>query len=315
MKELPDKKVEGKQTLKECVLGRIESTHIKPHSRWHFLYQESFMWSFWLLSIIVGAFATAVILYVMKHRHFAPYFATHDSFFWFVVDALPYIWFILLVLMVLIAVYNIKCTTRGYRHSLPTILFSSLAFSVVIGTVLQSLGFGFAVDRMLGTHMPLYISQQKFDERLWQSPLEGRLIGRQVLSTVAPTSTIVFEDIDGNRWNFCVSELSERERELLASKQMVRMVGTTTVSGAKIFHACGILTWATDNEPTMKRLGEERQEFITRAREHMMHKAAPAILEDRLVAIGMNDSYAVFNSTSTLCAETLMVKRLERMGQ
>jgi hypothetical protein len=270
------------------------------------------MWSLWLLSVLAGALATAVILYVLKYRHFAPYFATHESFFWFMADALPYVWLTLLAVMALVAVYNIKCTNRGYRRSLPVILLSSLALSVGIGAVLQSLGFGFAVDRMLGAHMPLYTSQQKFDERLWQSPMEGRLIGRQVLSTVAPTSTIVFEDIDGNRWNFCVSELSERERELLASEQVVRMIGTTTVSGAKIFHACGILTWATENELTMKRLGEEKREFIARAREHIVHEVSEIVPENRLMAVGMSEEYLKPEDSSTLCAETQMIKRLER---
>ncbi len=314
MNEPKDNKTEIHSTLKAMVLEKCSG--VKPHSRWHFLYHEGFMWALWGLSVLVGALATAVILYVLKYRHFAPYFATHDSFFWFMADALPYIWLSLLFGMVLIAVYNIKCTSRGYRQSLPTILLSSLALSIGIGTVLQGLGFGFTIDRMLGTHMPMYMSQQKFDERLWQSPMEGRLIGRQVLSTVAPTSTIVFEDIDGNRWNFCVSELSERERELLASEQVVRMIGTTTVSGAKIFHACGLLTWMTENEPTMRRLGEEKREFIARARQHMIHRAPDTATEDRLMAVGMSEEYRTPDEDiSTLCAETLMVKRLERIGR
>ncbi len=319
MIEESNKNTEKKQTLKECVFRRIESTDIKPLSRWHFLYQESFMWSLWLLSVLVGALATAVILYVLKNRHFAVYLATHENFFEFIVEVLPYVWFLLLVSMALLAVYNIKCTNRGYRRSLPTILLSSLALSIGIGTVLQTFGFGFTVDRMLGNHMPLYTSQQKFDERLWQAPMEGRLIGRQVLSTVAPTSTIIFEDIDGNRWNFCVSELSERERELLASEQTVRMIGTTTVAGAKIFHACGILSWTTEHEPTMRHLGEEKREFIARARERMVHKILESAPEDRLMAVGMTevDTYAmnVGADSSALCAETLMIRRLERMSR
>ncbi len=313
MNELKDNKAEINSTLKEMVLQKCSG--VKPHSKWHFLYQEGFMWVLWLFSVLVGSLATAVILYVLKIRHFSPYFVTHDSFFWFLADTLPYIWLVLLALMSLVAVYNVKCTNRGYKHPLSLIMLSSLVLSVGIGTILQTFGFGFTVDRMLGNHMPMYISQQKFEQRLWQSPAEGRLIGRQVLSTVAPTSTIVFEDIDGNRWNFCVSELSENERDLLASEKTLRIVGTTTVSGAKIFHACGILSFATVDQ-TMKHLDEERKEFIARAREHiMMRRMSEPVIEEKILSVSMNDESLEAQEINALCPETMMVKRLEKISR
>lgn len=303
--------------LKDSVFERIE--HTEPYSRWHFLYQESFVWLLWLMSILIGAFATAVVLFVMKYRQFALYEATHDNLFTFIVSALPYIWFAVFACMTLVAVYNMKCTKRGYRYSVPVILLSSLGFSVIGGVVLQSFGLGFAVDHMLGQRVPMYTSQEKLEKFVWQAPEEGRLIGRQVLSTVAPTSTIIFEDIEGNRWNFCVEELSERDLEILASERLVRIVGTTTDETMKRFHACGAFSWLHDKDVSMQTLMNQRQDFLEQAHRHMLRAHERLELFEDKIAFDLDgdnergERYIPSLNTDDfgLCAETMAVKRIE----
>ena len=129
-------------------------------------------------------------------------------------------------------------------------------------------GFGYAIDHKLGKEMDMYMSQEKMEMKLWQTPTDGRLIGRQVLSTVIPTSTVVFEDSTGVRWNLDVSELTPMDLNLLSSERMVRVLGTTSNISTKQFHACGAFPWMLDKPMKIKELSAERQAFVDRVYKH-----------------------------------------------
>ncbi|MCA9362243.1 hypothetical protein KC906_02620 [Candidatus Kaiserbacteria bacterium] len=290
--------------LKEVVFDRIEHEKVCPHSRWFFHSRECIVWFFWFLSVLVGALAVAVSLFVVVHGQYALYEATHDNFITFLVDALPYLWISIFGLMVFVAVYNLRHTKHGYRHPLWMIMASSIVLSFAGGSALQFFGFGYTIDDILGERMALYVSQKKFEQQLWQDPDDGRLLGRQVYSTLAPTSTVVFEDFGGRRWSLNVSELHPRDRELLATQQTVRLLGKVTAPKLALFHACVVHPWMIDAKVTAKDMSLEREVFIERVYDH-------ASKEARLL---IPDVSPVFASSSlsheSVCASLAVVRRM-----
>lgn len=297
--------------LKQLLFERIEQEHVEPRSRLFFHSQECFIWLLWLFSVVVGAFAVAISLFVVSHRQYALYEATHDNFFTYLVDVLPYLWIVVFGLMVAGAVFNLRHTRSGYRYPIWKLILSSLVLSFAGGSALQFFGLGYTVDRIIGQQMPVYVSQEKLEMRLWQDPEEGRLLGQQVYTTVSPTTTVIFEDANGTRWQLTVVDLLEEDRQLLGTEGRVRVLGQRMGSQPHVFHACGVFPWMVGRSVTMSDMNRERQAFMQRVYEQK-HRA-----EERLAALEEQafSSSSEERSDMGVCAELAAVKRIERSWQ
>lgn len=292
------------QSLKNTLLERIEAEQVCPRSRMFFRGRECLVWFLWSISVVVGAFAIAVSLFVVTHRQYELYEATHDNFFTFMVEMLPYLWIVVFGLMVYVAVYNLRHTKHGYRYPLWMILASSVVLSFAGGSALQFFGFGYSIDNVLGRNMEMYMSQDKLEQKMWQAPSEGRLLGKQVFTTLSPEEFVVFEDATGQRWRMDVSELQSRDMELLASEKTVRMLGLTKNNELFIFHACGALPWMIEREVTVDDMNRERKAFLQRVYSHSLR-------EDERSALLEGETFA---STSlpkrSVCADLTAMRRM-----
>jgi hypothetical protein len=226
--------------LKQALYDRIEAEKVCPKSKIFFRSRECLVWLVWVISIVLGAFSVAVSLFVVTHGQYSFYEATHENFLTFMVETLPYIWIIAFGLLIIIAIYNLRHTAHGYKYPVWVIISSSLVLSFAGGSAMQFFGLGYKIDNILGKNMDMYMSQDKLERFMWQKPMDGRLVGRQVLSTVSPTSTVIFEDQGGQRWRLNISDLKQEEIERLASEESVRLLGKPVNPEMFIFHACGV---------------------------------------------------------------------------
>lgn len=297
--------IDTKKSLKDNVFDEIETKNVCPKSRWFFGCRECLFWTLWFMSVFVGALAVAVCYYVLDHGQFFLHEATHANFVTFLFETLPYLWIVVFGTMLLIAIYNIKYTKRGYKYPLWQIVLSSIALSLIGGSALNALGFGYKVDATLGKNMPQYMSQEKLERKLWLSPENGRLLGRQLESTNEPMHMVIFEDVTGNRWAMITEELHERDRELLNSQGNVRVIGEAVPGMPEHFHACGVFPWVLDNKMPREELNKERKAFIDRVYNHMLQVEERAELLEE-------ETYATTSpETMMRCAEIAMVKKLE----
>lgn len=306
MKESPS------QTLRERVLSCIDNERVCPRDRFFFLCYDSIVWLLWGMSVVVGALAVAVALFVVTESRTRLFLVTHDSFWSFFLDVAPYVWIVVFGVMSLFAIVNLRHTKRGYRYTVVQLLASSVILSLAGGAVLQLVGFGHGLDTALGKRVPMYVSQDKFEKRLWLMPDEGRLIGRQVMATLAPTSTVIFEDISGARWTVTVTDLSPYDIALLASEATVRMVGTSSDSIGRRFHACGTLPDGV-GETSVESLLREHQAFVERMYTHVpKEQPTPdrALYETDGTDMLPNDERVV-RETPSPCATVPMLRRIE----
>ncbi len=307
--ELPKDKV----PLKDSVIGRLAAENVTPRSRWFFRSRECVVWFLWLLSVLIGSLVVGVLLFLMTYRQYALYEATHDSFLSFLISTLPFLWIVTFLALVLTAIYNLRHTKRGYRYPLWTLMLTSVALSGVGGALLHVSGQGYALDRYLGEQLAAYTSEVKKEKQLWQQPEQGRLLGQSILETVAPTSTIVFEDSLGGRWRVEISDLSDEELLLLNSKELVRMFGQPINLSAKVFHACGVFPWLLHDAMPSKQLAHERQVFLDKSMSYI--KEADRRTNDREMQLKLNRETDAL-PTETICAEMMPVKRVrERMQE
>jgi len=297
----------NKKNLKDTLLSRIEAEDVRPHSRMFFRSRECAIWALWFASVVVGALAVAISVFVVTHRQYGLYEATHENWFTFMVEVLPFIWVIVFGLMAFLAVYNIKHTKRGYRYSIVTVLASSIVLSFAGGSALQFFGLGYSIDAILGDQMPTYMSQEKIEHQLWQQPAEGRLIGRQVAATVATSSVVVFQDTAGSRWRIEIQELLPADIQLLASGENVRLLGQNMNEQAKVFHACGVFPWMMHREVTMQQMSEQRESFLVRVKElaERTEGSINNLEKDLFVATGGIDK-----KTMPVCANIAAMRRV-----
>ena len=295
------------ESIRDRVFSTIEEKKVAPTPCYVFWCQNSAMWLVWLLTVLLGALATAVLLFTSTYRYYDIYEAMHDNFVTFFLQALPVLWILAFVVLMFVAMRGMRATRRGYRLSPLVVGGSSVGVSVLLGVVASSLGFGFVVDKTLGEYAPMYHSQAEREQAMWQQPEQGRLIG--VVDTTAATSDTytTFIDSVGVAWVINTAELRPRDKELLASQQTVRVLGKEMVAKSDYFHACGVFPWQLDKKHAMRDLSANRKEHIERIYAHS-YTAADRVEELEQVAF---DQASADNVPSMkICAEIAAVRRV-----
>jgi hypothetical protein len=237
-------------------------------------------------------------------HQYALYEATHENFFTFFVEALPYLWILAFLVMVGVAVVNLRHTKRGYRKPVWFILASSVVLSFAGGSALQFFGLGNVIDHELGERIEAYRSMGKYEAQLWQAPEEGRLLGVQIYSTTEPEKTMIFRDVAGKQWVVNVAELHPEELEQLASGRSMRLIGVELPGPSPVFHSCGAFGWMYTSEMTTEQHRLEREKFVVRMYEHNRLEQ-----DRRLVAEQTSFASTTLGATS-VCADLAVVERL-----
>lgn len=249
--------------IKENVLDRLEREGITPHSRLYWLSYEYAFWAAWLLSVVLGAVALAILSFTSFYIGYSLYEATHKSFLTFFIDTLPYLWVFAFMALILVAYFNFRNTRRGYKYPLYLVVGSSFGFSVVGAVVLHSLGAGYYLDRYMGERFETYQSRAEYETQMWQNPLAGRMLGAAKAMAEEDLKQVRFVDVKNEEWDITITELRPKDSELLLSGHKVRMlVATTTEDVRNGMVACAVFPWILDAAPGVERWRAERKNFV-----------------------------------------------------
>lgn len=304
--EIKQNTKEHKSALSDAVLERIEKERVQPCSKLRFACIHAGVWLGWGLSVVFGAMSVAVLIYVGDHARFALYEATHETPVSFFIEVLPYMWIVTFLAMAAFGYYNMRHTKSGYRYPMWHLLASSVVFSLLGGFVMHVFGAGYIIDTQIGKRMPTtYTSLEQSEYQMWQMPSEGRLVGVFTTMDEDDSELYVFTDEGGDRWKVEAVELRGPDRELLVSGGRVRVLGTTTDTEKRLFHACGVFPWMYDKNVTANDMKKDRKLFIEKMHEHMEEGSQLEVLEE--VVFG-TDQGAPFRRG--LCRELTVMKRL-----
>lgn len=255
--------------LKSQILNKIENESLTPRSRWFFSTQEGMVWALWVGSVILGALAVAVTLFVLVSRHYALYEATHDSFLTYLVEFIPYLWIAVFAVMAALAVYNLRHTKTGYKYPLWKIFGSSFLLSVIGGFALHLAGVGFMLDHQIGRFTSQYQSQDKLEQRLWQNPEQGRLVGYKMEEDEPVAGVINFMDVNGVLFKTNIEELQPIDSILLDEGERVKMLGRIVPGPEPEFHACAVFPLLSEEEHSISELIELRDEMRAKIQRHI----------------------------------------------
>jgi hypothetical protein len=163
--------------LGDRIIKTIKETHLKPKPRWHFLLKNKFIWSLGVFSLLIGATAMSVILYLLNNDNLSLHRSVGESFVAWLLLSLPYFWLIFLALFIWLLYYNIKHTSRGYRYHPILIIAGAILISIFLGSIFFALGMGKKIDSILGERAPLYDVMFNPQIEMWSRPHHGRLSG------------------------------------------------------------------------------------------------------------------------------------------
>jgi hypothetical protein len=247
--------------LQTAVMERITSGDVCPRSRGWFTCLECFVYTFWFISVLVGAVALAVLFYIVVHGWYSFYELTGMSRMGLVLAYLPLFWVVILVATVALAYKNFRRTRRGYRYPVWLVLVACIGMSFIGGAALYWLGVGQLVDTELGERMPaMYESYVQSEAKFWDQPHDHRWYG-----TLASTSAgWMLTDRSGAEWMVNFAHIPLAAAAVPHDGALVYLLGTSTKPG--VVTACAVTRWPADAVRTTERLAHNR--FLLRAQLH-----------------------------------------------
>jgi len=153
--------------LKNSILHKIKEGEIQQTSRWYFVTRDYVFYVVAILTTVLGALATAALLFTMLEEH-APHVRDLPrgeywrSFF----DTMPWVWFGLFILLGILAWLNYKNTRRAYRQHNTLVVSVVLLLSVLGGAVLFELGVGRKLEEGARRHVPMYEQRAEYRENM-----------------------------------------------------------------------------------------------------------------------------------------------------
>jgi hypothetical protein len=259
MNTMDNEPLSGSDRIAGAVLRRIREESIEPRPRWHFLMREGVIWALGAVSIVVGALAVAGILFELRFAAWDLYLATHESFFDFVFDALPFVWLVLFGLFGTAVCLSVRHTRRGYRYPPAILIGGSFVASCVVGSAIFLVGAGRFVDESLGRLVPLHQPLFERERMLWSSTEKGRISG--VVIDAPREGYMGIEGPDRVLYRVDMSGFEPIERTYVRAGDHVRVIGVPTSTPEAMF-GCAVFIRPDDVLMRAARIPESAPEFI-----------------------------------------------------
>ncbi len=205
------------------LLAKIKGEKISPRPRWQFLLKNYVVWLAGLVSLLIGAAAISVMIYLFKFNDWEIYDQTKKSFLEFFVLTLPYFWIIFLSLFIFIISYNFKHTKKGYRYSIILLGGASIMLSVFLGAIFYVAGLGEKLDNILGSGAPFYDQVINRHIDFWSQPSEGRLSG--LVIGLTEDGKFILIDRGQEEWLVSVENSKPFSGTIIVIGQPIRLLG------------------------------------------------------------------------------------------
>ncbi len=223
--------------LSDKILDTIKDQGLKPAPKFNFQLKNLALWALFGLSILVGALAVGVSIFMLANQEWDLYSRVTGNPLAFLIFVLPYFWLVVLALFITFAFYNYHQTKFGYRLSSARLLVIYLLAVLALGLGAYRLGLGHRLNSLFDEQLPGYASLN-YENQLWQKADQGLLAGEIVTSTA---TGFILSDLDGNHWQVNSLTALLNNGATLAVGEKIKIIGTR--SGANQFMAQEIRPW------------------------------------------------------------------------
>ncbi|MFC1810590.1 hypothetical protein ACFLZH_03760 [Patescibacteria group bacterium] len=209
------------------ILDKIDIAKIKPRPKWQFILGHVAIWALFAASILFGSAAVSLGLHKL--------FILND---WGIMGKLPggpvagflvilpYLWILVLGLMIFVASKIFTQTEKGYKVSPWIVVIASIAISMILGSILFASRTAEGMENFMRHNVKPYDQYQEFREKVWHAPEAGILPGRIV--DVRGDVMIILNDLSGKKWEVDISEAQMPPRMKLVEGEVIVAVGEKT---------------------------------------------------------------------------------------
>lgn len=241
--------------LSDQLLQKIKENQFRPIPRWYFFTKNVVFWGFFIVATILGALAFSVILFAVQQTDFQLLSHLSHSPIELVLGILPLIWLVSLVVFLVLSMYSIQYSKRGYKLSFLRLVGYSTALSFVVGTLFFISGGGEALESAFAIRIAQYESIQEKKVELWSKPNEGFLSGEII---EANGEAFQLLDFKGVEWQVLIQEAFIPQMVLIERGERVKLLGQ--MKGENQFKASEIRPWGGPGRPKDKNpSGRKRQ--------------------------------------------------------
>lgn len=222
----------------EKLLQKIREEQAEPAPRWHFAVKNRLVWAAFGLAVVLGALAFSVILFAIQQTEFNIVSHLSHSGLELFLGLLPFFWIALLVVFLLVAMYSVQYSRRGYKFTLARLVGYSAALSILLGTLFFIGGGAQRLEQAFALNVSIYESVQEKKIKLWSMPEEGYLSGEIVETEMG---AFRLKDFQGKEWTVRYEGAFIPPVVLLERGEKVKLVGEVAEEG--VFAASEVRPW------------------------------------------------------------------------
>jgi glucan phosphoethanolaminetransferase (alkaline phosphatase superfamily) len=235
--------MKNEKDLSSKILESIKEKKIKPKPRWEFLIKDYIILASGIISIIIGALAVAVIIFMVLHSNRDLLSFLNNSKLEYFLLSLPYYWFLFFSLFIVLAYFNIKHFKRGYRYTLQSIALISIGLSVILGILFYSVGFGKIIDGVFLKKFPMYKNISHGMPKELIKPENGILAGNVI--KINDLIILLKAEPSNKEWRVFLDSLKQRCVPDYKEGDTIIVMGEIKQEGE--FVAYGIRPWGREN--------------------------------------------------------------------
>ena len=221
--------------ISKIVLEEIRSQGIVPVAKPLEDLRKGALWVFLIGAVLVGALSFSVILFFLISDTWDIYRSLGT---WFILRMLPYFWFLMLGVVLVLGKYVYRKTALGHRSRLSMVIGTYILVSLSLGTLAYFFGVGGSIEYQLETRVPAYQHLVSTKASVWNQPEQGLLAGVVVSAT---DTELTLESFSGVRWTVDIHTAREKGGVALVSGTSIKLIGVQ--SNATHFTATEIRPW------------------------------------------------------------------------
>lgn len=220
------------------LLEKIQSEKILQRSRLRFIFRNIFFWTLFVFSIIIGGLSFSVILFAFSQEDFDLFSQIVNSRIELFFGLLPFFWIFSCFVFLLISIFVIRHTKKGYRYSPFLVFGSSIVLSIVLGIIIFFTGGAEKMERIFSENVPVYKSLEERKISRWSNPENGFLSGMIIEKK---ENILIIKDWDHKKWEVDFENSVIRGKLLLEKDDKIKIIGK--ISEYNIFIATQIGPW------------------------------------------------------------------------
>lgn len=224
----------------DAILKKIERKKIKPKSKWVFLAKDCLLWGMCGLTILVGAIAMGVIIFIVNDNDWDIYKQLEKSFFTYFLILMPYFWIIILGVFLFIAYFNYTHTRKGYLLNPYIVIAGSILVSVILGWALFTTGTSEKIDKFFAQKFPYYMNTDMHKMILWSNPERGLVAGE--VTEIKNADSFSLEDFNNKKWKIVGENIVWKDGAELKVGERIKIIGKLKGQN-NIFRAQEVRPW------------------------------------------------------------------------